>query len=69
MNEKKQIVGILKKIDTSSKVDNNGRGVHTITTKIEFIENEGFDNVKDITKNLNKPMRVDFEPVQLHLID
>lgn len=69
MNEKKQIIGTLKKIDTTSKVDDNGREIHTITTKLELIEKEGLENVQDITKSLNKPIRVDFEQVQLQLID
>ena len=67
--KKKQIIGTLKKIDTTSKVDDNGREIHTITTKIELIENQGLNNVQDITKCLNKPIRVDFEQVQLQLID
>ena len=63
---KKQIIGTLKKIVTTSKVDDaSGREIHTITTKIELIENEGMENIQEITNNLNKPVRIDFESVQL----
>ena len=64
---KKQIIGTLKKIDTTSKVDDNGREIHTVTTKIELIEKGGRDNIQDIAKSLNKPIRIDFEAVQLEL--
>lgn len=69
MNEKKQLIGTLKKIDTTSKVDDNGREIHTVTTKVELIEKEGRDHIQDIAKSLNKPIRIDFDPVQLSLTD
>lgn len=65
-----QIIGTLKKIDTTSKVDDgSNREVHTVTVKLELIEKEGRDAVQEIVKNLNKPIRVDFDPVQLSLND
>ena len=65
---KKQIIGTLKKIDTTSKVDEStGREIHTVTTKIELIENKGRDSIQEIAKSLNKPIRIDFEAIQLEL--
>ena len=63
---KKQLIGTLKKIATTSKVDEaSGREVHTITAKIELIESEGMESVQGIRENLNKPIRIDFDTVQL----
>ena len=64
---KHQIIGTLKKIDTTSKVDDNGREIHTVTTKIELIENKGRDSIQEVAKSLNKPIRLDFDAVQLEM--
>ena len=66
-NTKKQIIGTLKKVVVTSKVDDGGREVHTIATQVELIENGGRENIHDIAKSLNKPIRVDFDAVQLEL--
>ena len=63
----KQIIGTLTQITTTSKVDDNGREIHTIVTKVELIENKGRDNIQEIAKSLNKPIRIDFDAVQLEL--
>lgn len=62
-----QLIGTLKKVVTTSKVDDNGRQIHTVTTQIELIENGGIENIHDIAQELNKPMRLDFDAVQLEL--
>lgn len=64
----KQIIGTLKNLKTVSKIDDNGREIHTVTTTIELIEKGGRENIHEIAKSLNKPIRVDFEAVQLELI-
>lgn len=64
---KNQIIGTLKNITTTSKVDDNGREIHTVTTKVELIEKGGRENIHDIAKQLNKPIRLDFDAVQLEL--
>lgn len=63
----KQIIGMLKNLKTVSKVDDNGRAIHTITTTIELIDNGGREHIHEIAKSLNKPIRVDFEAVQLEI--
>lgn len=63
----KQIIGTLKQITVTSKVDDKNREVHTVTTKIELIENKGRDHIQEIAKSLNKPIRIDFDAVQLEL--
>lgn len=64
--KKKQLIGVLKKIDTTSKVDDNGMEIHTVTTKIELVKDDGGrENVQDIANNLNKIIRVDFDSVQM----
>ena len=64
---KQQIIGTLKKLTTTSKVDDNNREIHTVTTQIELIDNKGRDNIQEIAKSLNKPIRLDFDAVQLEL--
>ena len=64
---KQQIIGTLKNITVTSKVDDNNREVHTVMTKIELIENKGREYIQDIAKSLNKPIRIDFDAVQLEL--
>lgn len=64
---KKQIIGTLKSIKTVSKLDEKNREVHTVTTTVELLENGGRENIHDIAKSLNKPVRVDFDAVQLEL--
>lgn len=64
---KKQIIGILKKLTVTSKVDNNGRTIHTVATQIELLENKTVENVHQIQKSLNQPIRLDFDAVQLEL--
>lgn len=66
---KKQIIGTLKQVNVQSKVDDHGREIHTVTTKVELIEKGGRENIHDIAKSLNKPIRLDFDPVQLELND
>jgi hypothetical protein len=68
MDTKKQIIGTLKNIKTVSKIDDNGREVHHVTTTIELLENGGREHIHDIARSLNKPIRVDFDAVQLELI-
>lgn len=63
----KQIIGTLKNIKTVSKVEDGGRQVHTVTTTVELIEKQGLDTVQEIAKALNKPVRLDFDAVQLEL--
>lgn len=63
----KQIIGTLKNIKTVSKVDDNGREIHTVTTTVELLEKGGRENIHDIAKSLNKPIRLDFDAVQLEL--
>ena len=65
----KPIIGDLKNIKILSKVDDNGRETHTVTTVIELIEKDKNhkENMYDIAKMLNKPVRVDFDAVQLEL--
>jgi len=63
----KQIIGTLKNVTTKSKVEDGGRQVHTVTTTVELIEKKGLDTVQEIAKALNKPVRMDFDPVQLEL--
>lgn len=67
MSQKNQIIGTLKQIVATSKVDDNGREIHTVTTKVELIEKGGRENIHDIAKSLNKPIRLDFDAVQLEL--
>lgn len=68
--EKKQLIGTLKKIDTTSKVDDtSGREIHTVAVKIELIEGKGREHVQDIANALNKPIRLDFDEVQLSMDD
>lgn len=64
---KKQIIGTLKQVVGTSKVDDNGREIHTVTVKVELIEKGGRDNIHEVAKSLNKPIRIDFEAVQLEL--
>lgn len=64
---KQQLIGTLKKIDTTSKVDENNREAHVVTVRLELIENEGREHIHDIAQHLGKPMRVDFDAVQLEL--
>ncbi len=63
----KQIIGTLKNIKTVSKVDNDGRELHTVTTTVELLEKGGREHIHEIAKSLNKPIRVDFDAVQLEL--
>lgn len=68
MSTKKQLIGTLKKIDTTSKVDeNSNREIHTITVKIELIDGKGREHIQEIANALNKPIRLDFDAVQLEL--
>lgn len=67
MSKKQQIIGTLKQVVTTSKVDDNGRQIHTVTTKIELIDNKGQETISEIAKNLNMPIRLDFDAVQLEL--
>lgn len=64
---REQIIGTLKQVSTVSKVDDNGRQIHTVTTKVELIENKGVESLQEIAKTLNKPIRIDFDAVQLEL--
>lgn len=64
----KQIIGTLKNLKTVSKIDDNGREIHTVTTTIELLEKGGRENIHEIAKSLNKPIRVDFEAVQLEIM-
>ena len=63
----KRVIGTLKKLDSTSKVDDNGRSIHTIGFKLEIIDGQGMENIEEITRQLNKPMRVDFDIVQLEM--
>ena len=65
--EKHQIIGTLKKLVATSKVDDNGREIHTVTTQVELIDKGGRENIHNIAKSLNKPIRLDFDAVQLEL--
>ncbi len=68
MSTKKQLIGTLKKIDTVSKVDeSSGREIHIVAVKIELIDGEGREHIQDIANSLNKPIRLDFDAVQLSL--
>ena len=65
MNDKRKLTGLLRKIDTSSKVDDNGRELHNITVKIELLKDDGGqENIRAIAENLNKIIGVEFEAVQ-----
>jgi hypothetical protein len=64
---KHQLIGTLKQVQTVSKVDDRGREIHTVSAKIELIENKGRDEMQEIAKQLNKPIRLDFDAVQLEL--
>lgn len=65
---KQQVIGTLKQITASSKVDaGTNREIHTVAVKIELIENKGRENIHEIAKSLNKPIRIDFDAVQLEL--
>ena len=67
--KKNQIIGILKNLQVTSKVDDNGREIHTVMTKVELLDNKGGkENIHDIANQLNKPIRLDFDAVQLELI-
>ena len=66
---KQQIIGTLKNITVTSKVDDNNREVHTVMTKIELIENKGREYIQDIAKSLNKPIRIDFDAVSSNYQD
>lgn len=66
--DKKQLIGTLKKIDTTSKVDeSSNREIHTVAVKIELINGEGREHVQEIADSLNQPIRLDFDAVQLKL--
>ena len=67
MSTKQQLIGTLKNVSTVSKVDDNGREIHTVAVKIELIEGKGKEHVQDIANSLNKPIRLDFDAVQLEL--
>ena len=67
---KKQIIGTLKKIDTMSKMDETSvvnREIHTVTLKLELIDGEGREHIREVADSLGKPIRLDIEPVQLKL--
>lgn len=67
---KQQLIGTLKKVDTTSKVDeSSSREIHTVTVKIELIDGKGREHVQDIANSLNKPIRLDFDAVQLSLLN
>lgn len=65
--KKNQIIGTLKNLVVSSKVDDSGRTINTVAVKIELLDKGGMENIHDIAKSLNKPIRLDFDAVQLEL--
>ena len=63
----KQVIGSLKKIEVSSKVDDQERVIHTLTVRLELVggEESGIKGVEKIRDYINQPIRVDFDPIQL----
>lgn len=63
----RQVIGTLKKLQATSKVDDQDRTIHTLEVKLELIEDDegGIKHIPKIRDDMNKPIRLDFDPVQL----
>jgi hypothetical protein len=67
MNDKQDFARTLKQLNVKSKVDENNREVHQVTCVIELLDNKDRSKLHHIAKHLAKPIRVEFDPVQLEL--
>ncbi len=57
-----KILGALKAVALSSKLDANERPVHTVTLKVELAE--GHAQAQDIAEHLKEMVQVDITPRQ-----
>ena len=63
----RQVIGNLKKLQVTSKVDDQDRTIHTVEVKLELIGDAdgGIKHIPKIREDVNKPIRLDFDPIQL----